>query len=274
MIKIGSEKRVSLEKIAEWIEIEIKRETNVMEYIVKRIKHLAPGSLQVNAVKNDRYYRQTTYLNGKRVFINLDPSKDSDWEIIRELMEKKSAVHGLPILKKNTKALRQCLSKIKPYDPASFRYGKYLGSGYYLEGDVCLSEWEDRKASQNFYFEEGLIHTTKSGDRVRSKSEVMIADALFDSKLLFKPEPALELGDEIVYPDFEIVHPSTHKLIWWEHFGMMDDPEYAYNAMEKLVEYVENGIVLGGNLIVTYETAMAPLTHKMIDKKLRNYDLI
>ena len=43
MIKIGSEKRVSLEKIAEWIEIEIKRETNVMEYIVKRIKHLAPG---------------------------------------------------------------------------------------------------------------------------------------------------------------------------------------------------------------------------------------
>ena len=274
MTKAGKKESVSIDKIVEWMELEIERETSVLEYMAKRIKRLAPGSLHVNPVKNDSYYRQITYLDEEKVQINLDPTKDSDWVVIKELMEKKAAIHGLPILRENTKALRQCLSRIKPYNPTSFKYGKHLGKEYYLEGDVCLSEWEDRKASQNFYFEDGLIHVTKSGDRVRSKSEVMIADTLFDNKLLFKPEPALELGDKIVYPDFEIVHPVTHKLIWWEHFGMMDDPEYSYSAMKKLTEYARNGIVLGENLIVTYETAMAPLTHEMINDRLRCYDLI
>ena len=271
---INGEESVSIEKIARLIELEIKRETGVLEYISKRAKQLAPGSLSINAVKNDRYYQQATYLHGKKVRINLDPLKDSDREIIRELMEKKAIVHGRPILKGNITALRQCLSRIRPYDPASFRYGKYLGSEYYLEGDVCLSEWEERKSSQNFYYEEGLIHGTRSGVRVRSKSEVMIADALYDNGIKFKTEPALEVGEKIVYPDFEIVHPKAHKLIWWEHFGMMDDPEYAYNAMKKLTEYERSGIVFGENLIVTYETAMVPLTHEMINERMRHHGLI
>ena len=242
--------------------------------MIKRIKHLAPGSLTVNAVRSDRYYRQTTYLNGERVFINLNPQVDSDRVIIQELMEKKAIVHGRPILKENIAALGHCLSRIRPYDPASFKYGKYLGSEYYLEGDVCLSEWEERKSSQNFYYDEGLIHGTRSGARVRSKSEVMIADELYDNGIKFKTEPALELDGRIIYPDFEIVHPKAHKLVWWEHFGMMDDPEYAYNAMKKLTEYERNGIVFGENLIITYEMAMAPLTHEMINERMRHHGLI
>lgn len=274
MAKAGMEAGVSIEKIMEWMEIEIKRETRVMEYMKKRRKHLAPGSLSINAVKNDRYYRQVSYSDDGKVHINLDPSKDSDWIVIRELMEKKAVVHGWPILKENIKELRRCLSKIKPYDPASFKYGQYLGREYYLEGDVCLSEWKERKSSQNFYFEEGLIHETRSGDRVRSKSEVMIADELFDNKLLFKTEPALELGGKVVYPDFEIIHPNTHKLIWWEHFGMIDVPEYSHAAMQKLVEYERNGIIFEENLIVTYETSAAPLTRAMIRERLEYHDLI
>lgn len=40
---------------------------------------------------------------------------------------------------------------------------------------------------------------------------------------------------------------------------MMDDPEYATHTVFRMKSYMNNGIVLGKNLIITEETSMNPL---------------
>jgi len=57
----------------------------------------------------------------------------------------------------------------------------------------------------------------------------------------------------------------------WEHFGMMDDPTYAENAIQKIVTYEQNGFFPGKNLILTYECKNNPINHKLIQVSIQEY---
>ena len=72
------------------------------------------------------------------------------------------------------------------------------------------------------------------------------------------------------YPDFTIMHPKTGKLLYWEHFGLMDAPEYRDKAFRKLRIYADHGILPGINLITTYETRSHPLTYAEIDHQIQH----
>lgn len=61
-------------------------------------------------------------------------------------------------------------------------------------------------------------------------------------------------GYGIVYPDFTLLDVKHRREIYWEHFGMMDNPEYAYKAVLKLETYMKNGFYPGKNLLLTFET--------------------
>ena len=52
----------------------------------------------------------------------------------------------------------------------------------------------------------------------------------------------------------------------WEHFGLMDNSEYAANAMEKIALYSQNGFVLGRGFIYTMETSARPLSSRLVNK--------
>ena len=52
--------------------------------------------------------------------------------------------------------------------------------------------------------------------------------------------------------------------MYWEHLGMMDDPNYAENAVQKIITYGQNGIIQGKNLILSYETKLKPLDQRQI----------
>ena len=88
---------------------------------------------------------------------------------------------------------------------------------------------------------------TMNGERVRSKSEVIIADALERSGISYKYECPRELSDGgvRVYPDFTCLNLRTRKEVLWEHLGMMDNPEYASMAVKKNFVLSEKWICLG-----------------------------
>ena len=67
------------------------------------------------------------------------------------------------------------------------------------------------------------------------------------------------------------MHQKSGELIYWEHFGMMDDPVYSKNAFSKLKLYVANDIVPNINLITTYETKDFPLDTKQINDMISLY---
>ncbi len=50
----------------------------------------------------------------------------------------------------------------------------------------------------------------------------------------------------------------------WEHLGMMDDPFYAENAVQKIATYGQNGMIQGKQLILTYETKKKPLDQRQV----------
>ena len=79
------------------------------------------------------------------------------------------------------------------------------------------------------------------------------------------------LGDCPYYPDFTIRHPQTGDIFYWEHFGMMDIPEYASNAFSKLHVFANYGIISGVNLITTFETSEYPLDLKLVEELIDHY---
>lgn len=102
----------------------------------------------------------------------------------------------------------------------------------------------------NFY-EERLIHKTAKGEMVRSKSEVIIANALYYNDIPYTYEPDLLVEGRLKKPDFEIKDEDTGITWYWEHCGMMNDPKYKKRWQDKKELYKKNGIEEGKNLIVT-----------------------
>ena len=74
-----------------------------------------------------------------------------------------------------------------------------------------------------------------------------------------------------LHPDFYCLNLRTRQEFAWEHFGMMDDPDYAARATEKLELYAENGFFPGKNLIITMETSAKPLSSKLLKSVIKSY---
>ncbi len=122
-------------------------------------------------------------------------------------------------------------------------------------------------------FKEGLPEIyTENGERVRSKSEKILADFFYRNDILYKYEKPLKLsGYGMVYPDFTFFSKKLGKEIYWEHEGMMDKPEYAITAVKKLNSYQMNGIMPGERLILTFETELDVLDSRIVSELANRY---
>ena len=93
------------------------------------------------------------------------------------------------------------------------------------------------------YLEAGLIHKTRKGIAVRSKSEVIIADLLFSKGIDFDYERSLEIAGERKLPDFTIEDSESGVTYYWEHLGMLQRPSYRKKWEAKKVWYTTHGIL-------------------------------
>ena len=85
--------------------------------------------------------------------------------------------------------------------------------------------------------------------------------ALTQHGISFRYECELMIGKTVFYPDFTILNPNNGLLIYWEHLGMMDEPEYSRKALYKLNKYIEYGLIPGKNLILTFESKENPFSY-------------
>ena len=136
----------------------------------------------------------------------------------------------------------------------------------------CGAEWESDMDQENM----PEIYTEK-GERVRSKSEKIIADKYLSMGLLYRYEAPLILNDRgrriTIHPDFTIMGRSDLREYYHEHFGMMDDSEYASAAIRKINLYERNGILLGDRLIATFETKETPLDTRSLEAVIKRHAL-
>ncbi len=113
---------------------------------------------------------------------------------------------------------------------------------------------------------------TDNGEKVRSKSELTIANTLYRKGIPYRYEYPLILKNGIrIHPDFTVLNVKQRKEIIWEHRGMMDDEGYARNAVDRNKLYMLNGFHLGINLVITEETSVKPLGTDEIKDVIDNY---
>ncbi len=128
-------------------------------------------------------------------------------------------------------------------------------------------------------YSENLKYETEQGEVVRSKSELIIANLLYQNKnhLLYKYERPLKIKTDgkikIIYPDFSILNIHTGKIKFWEHAGKMDNSDYADEFVRKININSANGLLLGHDVILTFETSEHPLDIKNV-KRIVSEDLL
>ena len=105
-------------------------------------------------------------------------------------------------------------------------------------------------------YAEHLIHRTEKGHLVRSKSELVIANMLYQMKIEYEYERVCEGTAEPgrLRPDFSFVTPDGD-LIVWEHLGMLDRPDYKRGWEWKRHWYERNGYVEDKTLFTSVEHA-------------------
>ena len=153
-----------------------------------------------------------------------------------------------------------------------------------LTNEQYAARWQDVSWTGRPFASDAPYICTARGERVRSKSEVIIADTLFRYNIPYRYEFPITLkrsnSDDIrrdlgrsitLYPDFLCLNTRTRTEFYWEHFGLMDSTEYSNNAAGKLRLYTENGILAGRNLIITMETQTEPPSIKALEKLIEEF---
>lgn len=113
---------------------------------------------------------------------------------------------------------------------------------------------------------------TEKGEQVRSKSEKILADKFYAMNIPYLYEKPLFLKSVgIIYPDFTILDVKNRKEIYWEHFGMVDDEEYASKMVAKINAYIANGYRIGKELLLSFETKKQPLNMKTVEAQLKDF---
>jgi exodeoxyribonuclease V alpha subunit len=106
-------------------------------------------------------------------------------------------------------------------------------------------------ANRRGWYEAGKIHEALSGDMLRSKSEVIIANMLHEREIPFRYEQPLFAGDGTIrLPDFTISWAG--KTYYWEHLGRLDMTDYASDWKVKQAWYDR---WFAGQLVTTEEGA-------------------
>lgn len=114
----------------------------------------------------------------------------------------------------------------------------------------------NQTVQKNPFHPEELKYVTEMGVKVRSKSELNISSRLEVYKVPFIYEKELYINGRHLFPDFTI-RKRDESIVIWEHFGLMDNPEYSERAIEKIQLYRQAGFVQCQNLICTYEEDIA-----------------
>ena len=117
------------------------------------------------------------------------------------------------------------------------------------------------------FYDKGRIYLTENGERVRSKSEVIIANLLKDKGVNYTYEETLQIGKIKLHPDFTLT--INNEIYYWEHLGMLNNEKYIADWERKKQTYTSAEITENNNLIITTEE---DIKENRIIEKLNIFD--
>ena len=127
-----------------------------------------------------------------------------------------------------------------------------------------------RQGEDTVPYAEHLIHRTSKGHLVRSKSELVISNILFELGVEYAYERVYdgEVDPRRVRPDFSFVTPDGDLLLW-EHLGMLDREDYRRGWEWKKGWYESNGFKAGKTLFTSEEGERGAMDTEALKKLAR-----
>lgn len=236
---------------------ELEREICLLR---KRLEKFPPGKLVLYKCKKGQteyvQWMQEMHENGKRVRNYIKKENRA----LATLLAQKEYIGKLIVDKENElkcadyfvrhRSAPDYLNLLSPESPISS-----------LLIDNSLFEWEYEDYPKSDEHPEHLIVPAPKGEYVRSKSEALIAQFLFENKIPYRYENIHNIAGHNIATDFTVMHPLTRQIKLWEHFGRCDDPKYQPSIPFKMDKYIRAGYLPGKDLILTFEDSKNPLSY-------------
>ena len=209
-----------MDTFAKQVALELLKQQQMLKE-QQQILHASPeGFLFPRERKNHRaYYHQHKVREGRK-WKTIQTNISKDYEMQQLLLDKRLAEKTAEALQNNLPLLQQlqehyqAVAFIDIAKQLSPRYDEILRKKELKE----MQAWQSASYKRCPYYPEGLTHRTAFGDYVRSKSEAIIANALYGFGIpnhyeeeLFFPD-----SDRPLYPDFKIRLPKG-RFFYWEH---------------------------------------------------------
>ena len=140
------------------------------------------------------------------------------------------------------------------------------------DDETFVRQWQSATYDKLPFEPETPVHMTDRGERVRSKSEKILADRFYAMGIPYFYEKPVKTGrNKQRVPDFTLLNIRKREVYYWEHFGMMDDKDYVNSNINKINEYARAGIIPGKNLIMTFETKDKVLDTAAVNNIIKAY---
>jgi hypothetical protein len=184
------------------------------------------------------------------------------------------------VARKSAEQLKIITGFLKKFEPGSVEQiyadlieeRKQFVDPIVMPADAYAEKWKSLPYEGKAFFDSDPEIYTEKGERVRSKSEKIIADKLTLMGIPYKYECPLNLrGLGKVYPDFTVLNVRTRKEFYWEHLGMMDQPDYCKSALSKVEIYEKNGLMPGKELLLTHETKGHPIQTGIVENMIKSF---
>lgn len=239
----------------------------------EQLKDVPPGTLRLTHAKQSvQFYH---HMPGGKSGGQYIPR--TNMELVRKLAQKD---YDKKVLKRAEKRLNQIRRITRDYDEEEIEKifwqehkerQKLIHPAETLWAQQ-LETWMAKSYEGKEFQKDIPMILTEQGERVRSKSEKILADCFHRHKIPYKYECPLHLkGYGTVYPDFTFLSKKTKQEIYWEHHGMMDDPAYAERTIQKIQAYERNDIYPGEQLILTFETGKLVLDMEIAEKLIQKH---
>ena len=257
---------------------EVEKRIGFLQRIIAEKEHevaIAPeGTLNICDFKGRTQYY--VHRDGKRKYI-----KECERQLVKGLCQKD---YDQKVLRTAQKELKQ-LENLRAYyrDQAQETICENVYENMFdkrrqfvipikLSDEEFIKQWDAVEYERKSFREDAPEYYTEKGERVRSKTELLIANMLSKYRIPYRYEYPLLLKEYgLIHPDFLVLNVRTRKEIYFEHLGMMDDEGYREEALKRISAYEKNGIFPGDGLVLTHETSKNPVNSRILEEIICHY---
>ena len=262
-----------MERCIQMLRRRMKEDKALMNSAEKLLRNCLEGSVQITTVRgNPKCY---WIKDGQRSYL-----RKEDYETVKSLAQKNYYQKLLKVTEKEWKLLQGFIEQFAPeslmdvYENMS-EQRKHLVDPLILPDDQFVEKWlEESRAIAGLHrnsYEKPEGFRTENGELVRSKSEMILANLYRHLHVPYVYEYPVKLEDGWVFSDFRALNVRLRKPFLHEHFGKMDDPEYARDSVVKMGRYERYGLYAGDQILYTMETSERPLNVDDVERMIRRY---